>query len=284
MNTATLNQPPAAVQGSRLKRFFLSAPMRIVLGVLAVGLTTALTFGVIKALIPSPAARFVWPYLLVTALVLLVYIGFVRLTEKRPLNELSLARAPVEFGAGLMIGGWAVALTVGLLAATGSYRIVSFNPWSASVAAPMAEMLFVGVLEEIAFRALIFRIIQRSLGNWPALLISGVIFSLAHLGGGISALGLANTFMAGLMLSAAWMITGRLWLCAGIHAAWNYVLGSIFSIAVSGHPAKGWMVGSLSGPEWVTGGVYGLEGSVWTALVLSAVFVALYQWRQRAPV
>jgi len=85
-----------------------------------------------------------------------------------------------------------------------------------------------------------------------------------------------------LMLSAAWMVTRRLWLCVGIHAAWNYTLGSVFSIAVSGHPAKGLIVGQLSGPDWLTGGaVYGLEASILTALVMGGLFALLYR-RARA--
>jgi membrane protease YdiL (CAAX protease family) len=97
------------------------------------------------------------------------------------------------------------------------------------------------------------------------------------LGESISVLGLVNTALAGLMLSAAWMATRRLWLCVAIHAAWNYTLGSIFSIAVSGHPAKGLINGALNGPDWVTGGIYGLEGSVAALVVMAGLFVILLQ-------
>ncbi len=280
MSTQTLNIDQVTAP-SRFKRILYSAPSRIILGVLAIGLTAALTYAGVKEIAPTPAQRFVWPHFLACALVLLVYIGFVKLTERRPLTELSLRGAPKEIGLGLLLGAAAVSIAIGLLAATGSYRIVSFNPWSAAIAAPLAEMLFVGVFEEILFRAVIFRIAERALGSWPALILSGVLFSLAHLGEGISAVGLVNTALAGLMFSAAWMATRRLWLCCAIHAAWNYTLGSIFSIAVSGHPAKGLIVGQLSGPDWVTGGVYGLEASVWTALVIGGLFVALYRHASR---
>lgn len=280
MSTQSLNLDQAATP-SLVKRIFSSAPVRIILGVLAIVLTAALTFPTIKAITPSPESRFVWPYLLAATLVVLVYMGFIKLTERRPLTELSLQGAPGEIGLGLLLGAFAVALTVGLLAATGSYRIVGFEPWSAAVAAPLAEMLFVGVFEEILFRAVIFRIAERSLGSWPALILSAVLFALAHLGESISAVGLVNTALAGLMFSAAWMATRRLWLCCAIHAAWNYTLGAIFSIAVSGHPAKGLIVGQLSGPDWVSGGVYGLEASVWTALVIGALSVVLYRHARR---
>lgn len=281
MSTVTFDQSPAPVRSSRAKRFFLSAPVRIFLGVLALGVTAFGTLAVIKAVTPSPAARFMWPYLLAAALVVLVYRGFIRLTERRPIVELSLGGAGRELGLGVLIGAAAVAAAIALLAATGSYRIASVNPWSAAIAAPLAEMLFVGLIEEIVFRALLFRITERALGTVAALIISALLFSLAHLGGDINPLGLINTALAGLMLSGAWLVTRRLWLCIGVHAAWNYVLGSVFSIAVSGHPAKGLLVGVLSGPDWVTGGAYGLEQSIATTVVMGAVFVVLYRRARR---
>lgn len=261
---------------SRAGRILRSAPVRIVAGALALGLTAALTFGLIKEALPSPAARFVWPYLLASALLLLVYVGFIKLTERRALPELGLRGAPRELAVGLALGALAVGAAMALLGACGSYRIGGVNAFSSTIAAPLAEMLFVGIFEELLFRALIFRIIERALGSWPALLLSAALFAAAHLGGTIDAVGLLNTALAGLMLSAAWMVTRRLWLCMAIHAAWNYTLGSVFAIAVSGHPAKGWIVGTLEGPTWLTGGAYGLEGSVMAALVIGALFAALY--------
>ena len=41
------------------------------------------------------------------------------------------------------------------------------------------------------------------------------------------------------LLAAAYMLTRRLWLCIGIHFAWNFTQGGIFSAAVSGGATKG---------------------------------------------
>jgi membrane protease YdiL (CAAX protease family) len=266
-----------AVRPSRFKRILRSGPVRIVLGAFLLLLTAALTLGLVRAALPSPTARFVWPFLLATVLLLLVYWGYVRSMEgRRSMDELNVRGAAGEIGGGLLLGVVAVELAIGLLWAGGHYRITGLNPWSSQIGGPLAEMLFVGVFEELLFRAVIFRITERALGSWPALVISSVLFALAHLGESISPLGIANTALAGLMLGAAWMLTRRLWLCASIHAAWNYTLGSIFSIAVSGHPAKGLVLGSLTGPDWVTGGVYGLEGSVAATVVMAGLFVILF--------
>ena len=48
-----------------------------------------------------------------------------------------------------------------------------------------------------------------------------------------------------------------------LHAAWNYVQGSVFSGIVSGHgQQQGFTRSTMSGPEWLTGGSFGVEASV----------------------
>ena len=51
---------------------------------------------------------------------------------------------------------------------------------------------------------------------------------------------LAIALEAGVMLAAAYLLTGRLWLSMGIHFAWNFTQGGIFGAAVSGRSATPW--------------------------------------------
>jgi hypothetical protein len=46
-------------------------------------------------------------------------------------------------------------------------------------------------------------------------------------------------------------------------------------VPVSGHAARGWLQVSLPGPEWLTGGAYGVEGSVVTLVLWAAAAVFL---------
>ena len=67
------------------------------------------------------------------------------------------------------------------------------------------------------------------------------------------------------------MLTQRLWLGIGFHISWNLTQGGLFSAPVSGQPGKGMIPGVLTGPDWMTGGAFGVEGS---ALALTAVLAA----------
>ena len=280
MSTTLSTVTPAPSRGARFIRYPL---VRIVLAAVALILVTMLTFAFAKAIAPKPA-RIMWPQLLATAAVLLTYIGYVRWIEKRAPDELSRHGALRELGVGCGVGAGAVAAVVGVLYAAGAWHPVAFNPWSLAIVAPVAEMLFGGVLEELLFRAILFRIVEQWTGTRVALLVSSVLFGLAHVPNeGMTVLAVANTVAAGAMFGAAYMLTRRLWLCVGIHAAWNYTLGSIFSIAVSGYQSKAGLVdATVAGPDWLTGGAYGLEASAVTLLVL-IVLTAAFLWPRKAP-
>ncbi|WP_426110744.1 CPBP family intramembrane glutamic endopeptidase [Massilia sp. PWRC2] len=280
MNSPSFNPGAMAPPASFARRMLYAAPVRIVIGILAIGLTAALAYAAARAMAPAP--RLIWPHLLAAVLVTLVYVGYVRLFERRAVTELAAAGAARQWGVGTALGAGAVLAVMAALAASGSYHFTALRPWSLAIIAPLAEMLFAGLFEEILFRGVLFRITERALGSWPALLISSLLFAAAHLGDSITVIGLINTALAGLMLCAAFMLTRRLWLGIGIHAAWNYTLGSICSIAVSGHAGKGWMAGTVSGPDWLTGGAYGLEASLLTTVVMGVLFAALYGRARRA--
>jgi membrane protease YdiL (CAAX protease family) len=263
---------------SRTKRFLQFPLTRIVVAVFFSALAGGLTMAFASE-IAGKDAQAMWPELLAAAAVLIAYWIYVRWFEKRPVSELSRVKALRELGAGLGMGAALVTGVIGLLYILGVYAPTGTNGWSMEVAAPFASMVFVGAFEEVLCRGIVFRITEKSLGSWAALVISSLLFGLAHVpGNGAGVLAILITIVAGAFFAAAYMLTRRLWLCIGIHVAWNYTLGSIFSITVSGRESKGLLLGTLSGPEWLTGGAYGLEASVLTLFALAALG-ACFLWR-----
>ena len=77
-------------------------------------------------------------------------------------------------------------------------------------------------------------------------------------------------------VGAAYLLTRRLWLAIGIHAAWNFTQGWVFSIPVSGGDAPlGLLITRRIGPDWLTGGDFGLEASVVAILVATLAGVLM---------
>jgi membrane protease YdiL (CAAX protease family) len=214
--------------------------------------------------------------LLLTAVALGAYSVYVRIMERRVVTELSGRRAVRELGIGLGLGALLFSATIGLLAAFGVYQITGNNGWQTMLAILPACILS-GVLEEVLIRGIVFRTLEKSLGSWIAVGISAVVFGVLHLfnPGATLLNGAAISIEAGVLLAAAFMLTRRLWLCIGIHIAWNFTQGGIFSVAVSGGESKGLLQSRMVGPDWLTGGTFGAEASVVALAVCLATGIAL---------
>lgn len=182
-----------------------------------------------------------------------------------------------ELVVGLALGVGLIALSVGLIALLGGYRVTGFAP-SPQLLVPLAIGLGAGVVEEIAFRGVVMRVLDAWLGSWAALTITSLLFGLVHLmnpgASLVSALGLV--IEAGVLLGAAYLLTRRLWLAFGLHIAWNTVQAGVFSSAVSGTGRQsGLLIAETSGPTWLTGGAMGIEGSLVSVLLGLAVGIVM---------
>jgi uncharacterized protein len=195
--------------------------------------------------------------------------------ERRQVTELALEPAAREFGLGLLTGFGLYTLCMVVLMLTGSYRIQGANDWHVLISG-MSVALATGVFEELLFRAGVFRLAEEWFGTWWALVISSVVFGYTHLGNEAADLQgiISISVWAGALLAGCYLLTRRMWLGIGLHAAWNYTQGSVYSGIVSGNaPPNGYFKSTLEGPEWLTGGSFGVEASVVALLVCSSVAV-----------
>ena len=173
--------------------------------------------------------------------------------------------APIGFAEGALIFSAIVAVAFIL----NVYQPIELSPAEDWLPILLATGLMAGLTEEILFRGVIFRFLEELGGSWVALALSALLFGFAH------ALNPAATAMssisiavaAGLLLGGAYMYTRNLWLAVGIHAGWNVTQGLVWDIPVSGLMLDGFVESRLVGPEWLSGGQFGLEASVLTMVI-----------------
>ncbi len=191
------------------------------------------------------------------------YVLAVRWLEHRHAFEFGRRGAARELGSGLALGAALFATTIGVLATTGTYRVVATSSPVAALV-PLASAIGAGVLEEVLFRGVLFRLIEEALGTWTALAVSSALFGFGHLMNPAATLQgvLAIAFEAGVLLGAAYLVTRRLWLAIGVHAGWNFTQSGIFGVPTSGFAMPGLLQGRLDGPVWLSGGAFGAEASV----------------------
>lgn len=227
----------------------------------------------------------------------LSYLILVFLIERRPVRELALLDV-VKQGVPGFVGGFVLfSVVVGLLWLFGSYHVLGTNPnvnWLPEV---LVAGIAAGIGEEVLTRGVLFRVTEEGLGTWWALAISAAFFGLAHIfnPGATWWSSAAIAIEAGILLALIFHVTRSLWACIGLHAAWNIAQGTIYGIPVSGTHAEGWLVSSRTGPDWLSGGVFGAEASVVALSMCSLVSIMLLlialrrrtivlpSWRRRNP-
>lgn len=212
------------------------------------------------------------------------YAAYVHWIEARPIAELARQNAPRELFVGATLGAALFTTAVGIVWLAGGYEITGMNPWIILVPA-ITGALFWATLEELIYRGVLLRIIETKLGTWIALGISSLAFAGFHVVAtpNVTLWTGVSVFIAGLWLGGAYLYTRRLWFPIALHATWNFTQGAVFGIAVSGDEAgQGLFVGTTSGPTWLSGGAYGLEGSVIVVgVLLLASIVILRQAQQQ---
>jgi membrane protease YdiL (CAAX protease family) len=234
------------------------------------------------------AVRFASPpvlFLIIVALLIvfvLIWKAFRRWPEGDRDREFTLAGAGKEAGTGLLAGFALFTLATGLVALLGGIEITGVRSFAETQFWAWAGLgLASGIVEETLFRGVILRQLEKLAGTWWALAATSFLFGAVHMTNKDATLtgAIAIMFEAGILLGAAYLYTRRLWLAAGMHAAWNFTQAWVFSVPVSG---TGQPIGILAterhGPEWLTGGDFGLEASL-AAMLVATVAGLFLLWK-----
>jgi len=207
----------------------------LVLGVLAFTIIPAMTWYVLLLNIPAYAA------------VPLSTIGAVAALYafKKYLSWYVEDGESLSFGSKMRVMGigWTVAAVnflaiIVCLFLCGYYRIVTVEFDVASQLSWLSLFLLVGVVEEVVFRGILFRLITDKWNIAVGLTTSSLLFGLAHLGNPGATLwaALAIALASGWLMGMAYAYHQTIWVPIGMHWAWNYLEGGVFGCAVSGTP------------------------------------------------
>jgi hypothetical protein len=156
--------------------------------------------------------------------------------------------------------------------------------WAWATAAVRSLWLFAlpAAGEEALMRGYLLQALAEEWGKIAALLCTALLFAFLHLWNPeLTAVALGNLLVAGLFLGVVYLKTASLWWATGAHLGWNWALGFLGDLPVSGLEL---VDAPLVDPElghagWSSGGAFGPEASLVTTAVLGAA--ALLIWRSR---
>jgi CAAX protease family protein len=200
-----------------------------------------------------------------------------------------------RFWEGTMWGLLAVGLLVGAIALFDGYRVNGLAVHGAVLARAVAlwivAMLLVGGVEELAFRGVLQTVLADGIGFWPAAIILSAGFGAIHYFGKPmeNLTDAASVTLIGLFLCVTLWRTGSLWFAVGFHFAFDFAALALFgapNTGNNGRPAAEHLLnGYFAGPDWLTGGVRGIEASMLVfplIALLFAAFLAAYRPPRRA--
>ncbi|MEU0533517.1 CPBP family intramembrane glutamic endopeptidase [Amycolatopsis tolypomycina] len=196
------------------------------------------------------------------------YRWVVRKTEHRPVTELSGPGAGLALGRGTLAGVALFAAVILNIALLGDYEIRGWGTVSGAIGL-LGFMAAAAVTEELLFRGILFRFVEKWTGTWIALVATGLLFGLSHLFNEHASLwgAIAIAIEAGGLLTGAYIATRKLWVPIGVHFGWNFAAAGIFGTEVSGNGTpQGLLDAVTSGPSAITGGSFGPEGSLYSVL------------------
>jgi membrane protease YdiL (CAAX protease family) len=231
--------------------------------------------------------------LLAFPLMALVVWAWLRFVERRPLATIGLLR-PARwraFAQGHALGMVSLLVVLGAIAAFGGYRVDEVLPAPPSPRAwAAAAILLLGFavqssVEEIVFRGWLLSALARRIQRPLAIGLTSLVFAALHLSSEQHALGMLNTFLFSVFLCCWALRVDHIWGVMGWHAGWNWLLNTGFALSLSGaEPLDPALLLKLTdaGPQWLTGGSYGPEGSVVTLVLLVIASAALVFARPRA--
>jgi membrane protease YdiL (CAAX protease family) len=169
-----------------------------------------------------------------------------------------------------MLAIWACGgFSFGTLALAGSELVKYAVLWAIC-------FVMVGLFEEFLFRGYAQYTLGSGIGFWASAFLLSAAFGAAHLGNqGEGWVGALSVFTFGMFGCLVLRRTGNLWFIIGFHAATDYAETFIYSTPDSGLLARGHLLNStFHGPNWLTGGTIGPEGSIFDFIVFAIFFLA----------
>lgn len=222
------------------------------------------------------------PTLLCTGFGTLIVIIYCRMFEARPLRSMGIVKrkAGVHYLQGLAVGAVLMtAITLLSVVFRANNITICSNISFGLIGLYFLGFLVQGMSEEFIFRGFMMNTLGGRYHAAVAVGVSAAAFSLAHvMNPGFGVLVFINLAMFGVFASLYMICFDDIWGACAIHSIWNFTQGSFYGISVSGsgETESVFRTTVASSSKLLTGGDFGIEGSIFTTIVLAAAIAAIW--------
>lgn len=204
--------------------------------------------------------------------------------EKRPFSSLGFVK---KIWKSEILKGWLVGTSLIVISFLSSYLLGGLSLVSVDfslmtllqIVSIMPFWFLQGGTEELLTRGWLLPVIKSRTNLIIAIAVSSSLFGILHIGNHhVTFLSVLSISLSGVLMALYMIKTDNIWGVAGLHGAWNFTQGNIFSVAVSGTNAGSSLFRfqiNPNSPEWISGGAFGTEGSLIASIVLTIGIVIL---------
>lgn len=207
--------------------------------------------------------------------------------EKRSFLSLGFTKSGIvkNYLLGLLIGGGMISsvFLLNWLFQGITVRMNGTIPWL-NILLIAIGFGFQGMSEEVLCRGYLMNGLGVRWSPMMAIIVNSVIFAVLHIGNsGLSLIALLNLFLVGLVFSYIFFLTENIWIVGALHSVWNFLLGSVYGVEVSGMAIKSTILQSkgVVGKELINGGAFGFEGGLPAAAIILLTLVACYVYHRK---
>ena len=227
---------------------------------------------------------------------LIIYYGYIvmagvalaywKFIEKKPLSEMGLTKHFGNYFIGAITGVLLLAVSVVAIILTGNieYHGVFENADILVIVLLVGGFVVQGATEEILCRGIVLHALKEKTSLWIAIAVSTIMFVLPHWSSLFAGetiygvIGVANLVLISIIFSLLTICFKSIWAACGLHSFWNAILYSILGLNLSGNDGTVTAIFNMQsvGENIWNGGVYGIEASIITTVVLTIATVLIW--------
>ena len=221
-------------------------------------------------------------YALMIALILLYW----KLFQKKTFAQLGFTKNFGHYFIGAAIGTVLITVSIASVMLTGT---ITYNGVFGSIdyrwiALMFGGFIFQGALEEVLCRGIVLSLLKDRVPVPVAIAVSTALFVIPHISNmagaeaGIIVFAVAGLILISVIFSLLTLRTKSLWAACGLHTFWNFILCNILGLNLSGNEGSAAAVFDMRsvGSSILNGGLYGIEASAVTAVILTLAAALLY--------
>lgn len=230
----------------------------------------------------SMKPKYLIPTLFCTAFGTLISLIYCRFSEARYISSMGVRKNKIftHYFQGIIVGlAMMTAIVMISLIFNINNILLCTNINFALIALYFLGFFVQGMSEEFIFRGYFMNTLGGKHHTLTAVLVSAAAFSLAHLTNpGYNLLTFINLAMFGGFASLYMICFDDIWGVCAIHSIWNFTQGSLYGISVSGtgNTESIFRTTAKTSSQILSGGDFGIEGSIITTFVLAVGILVLF--------